>query len=319
MISIIVPIYNAEKWIERCVDSLICQTYTDIEILLINDGSTDRSLEICNTYAEKDNRITVIDKENEGVSATRNLGLQKARGEFIQFVDCDDYVDSQMCEKMLGAIENADLVLCGLNVWKNGVLLRKPHLERKTYDLKESIDIYFKLRKINLGPCNKLYRKEKISNGFRKGLSLGEDTLFVLDYMKDINRVSVLDDCLYNVVLDNDNSLNRNKPNGYLRLLIEQRKKEEEFLIDKYGADCDLTQMYNQYLLNTHAYFMQSEISKQTIAEYITDAFLRDKIKKSNPQRFDYKVFKALFVFKSMFGLRMYFKIKTGMLKCRKI
>ena len=152
MISIVVPIYNSEKWLEKCVKSLINQTYQDIEILLINDGSKDRSLEICNEYAKKDNRIVVIDKENEGVSATRNLGIKKAQGEFIQFVDSDDYADVQMCEKLLNAIENVDLVVCGLKVWKRGVLLREPCLENNTYNLKENIDIYFKLRKTGTSP-----------------------------------------------------------------------------------------------------------------------------------------------------------------------
>jgi len=323
MISIIVPIYNSEKWLKRCVESLINQTYTHIEILLINDGSKDRSLEICNEYAKKDNRIIVIDKENEGVSATRNLGIKKAKGEFIQFVDSDDYIDEQMCEKLLNAVDNADLVLCGLKVWQRGVLLREPHLENGTYNLKESIDIYFKIRKINLGPCNKLYRREKILKGFRENLSLGEDTFFVLDYMTNVVTVSVIDDCLYNVVLDNDSSLNRSSKVDKIDLLIEQRITEEQFLIDIYGKECDLTQMYDCYLLLMHAWFLQlvdkkANEFKKTANKYIKSDLLQTKIKGSFPDRFDYKIFKYLYAKKSINLIHLYFRLKMLILGRKK-
>ena len=105
MISIIVPVYNAEKWIDRCIKSLIKQTYDDIEIILVNDGSTDTSLSVCKKYADIDKRIVVIDKKNSGVSATRNIGIEIAKGEYIQFVDSDDYIDEKMCEMLVNAIE----------------------------------------------------------------------------------------------------------------------------------------------------------------------------------------------------------------------
>ena len=310
MISIIVPIYNSEKWLKRCIDSLIKQTYTDIEILLINDGSIDSSLEICNLYAKKDNRIVVIDKKNSGVSATRNMGIEIAKGEYIQFVDSDDYIDEKMCEMLVNAIENVDMAMCGMRIWRNGVVLREPHLGNGIYTLKDNIDIYFKLRKINLGPCNKLYRKELIKNNFIENVALGEDTIFVLDYIKNVNKIVVLSECLYNVVLDNANSLNKNKPNDLFDLLMEQRKKEESVLLEIYGDSCDMTQMYNQYLLNMHAYFIQSPLTTKMISTYTDDEFLISKIRKANPQRFDYKLFKNLFINKNVIALRLFFYIK---------
>ena len=315
MISIIVPIYNSEKWLARCIESLVNQTCRDIEILLINDGSQDRSLEICKRYAQKDSRIVVVDKENEGVSATRNLGIQKAQGEFIQFVDSDDYIDSQMCEKLLNAIDGMDMVLCGLRVWQRGKLLREPHLEDNTYNLKENIDTYFKLRKINLGPCNKLYRKSKIMSVFREDLSLGEDTLFVLEYMRNVDKVSVISDCLYNVALDNDHSLNKRTNSDKIDGLIEQRIIEEQFLIDIYGKECDLTKMYDCYLLLMHAWFLQTaeeahDIFKPKMKKYVHDDLLQAKIKDALPGRFDYKIFKYLYVKKYVYLLYLYFKLK---------
>ena len=119
MISIIVPVYNAENWLKKCVDSIINQTYKDIEILLINDGSKDRSIDILKEYEKKDSRIRVFDKQNEGVSKTRNLGIKEAKGEFIQFVDCDDYIEENMCETMLHLISNSDMAICGMRIKKN--------------------------------------------------------------------------------------------------------------------------------------------------------------------------------------------------------
>lgn len=316
MISIIVPIYNSEKWVGRCIESLINQTYKNIEIILINDGSTDKSAQICKEYAEKDERIVFIDKENEGVSSTRNLGIKKAKGEFLQFVDSDDYIDPQMCEKLVKAITDADMVICGIRVWEKGVILREPHLKQGEYILNENVGVYFELRKINLGPCNKLYRKQKIVKGFRAGLSLGEDTLFVLDYMRNVKRIAVLSDCLYNVVLDNQNSLNHQPKQGKIDLLIEQRITEEAFLTDVYGKDCDLTEMYGHYLSTAHVHFLEAvkysnENLKNEIERLLNNRLLGEKIRKSRPKRLDMKVFKILFDSKNKFLISLYFKTKN--------
>ena len=113
-ISVIVPVYNAEQYLNRCLDSIIRQTYKNIEILLIDDGSTDKSLDICKEYENKDARIIVIHQENKGVSAARNNGLEHAVGEYIAFVDSDDYIDTNMYQSMLEISRryNADIVLC---------------------------------------------------------------------------------------------------------------------------------------------------------------------------------------------------------------
>ena len=113
LVSIIVPVYNVEKYLSKCIESLINQTYTNIEILLINDGSTDNSKKICEQFKEKDSRIKLINKENGGLSDTRNKGLQEAIGKYIAFVDSDDYINENTVEDNLKtAIEkNADIVI----------------------------------------------------------------------------------------------------------------------------------------------------------------------------------------------------------------
>ncbi len=104
-VSIIVPVYNVEKYLARCIDSLLAQTYTNLEIILVNDGSPDNSLSICNQYAQQDDRIVVVDKPNGGPSSARNAGLDRASGELIGFVDSDDYVDKNMFEVLVSNME----------------------------------------------------------------------------------------------------------------------------------------------------------------------------------------------------------------------
>ncbi|MGN0688748.1 MAG: glycosyltransferase [Oscillospiraceae bacterium] len=114
MISIIIPVYNVAEYLDECIESVVNQTYTDIEILLINDGSTDNSVEICNKWAKTDNRIRVIDKENEGQAVCRNKGVNLAKGEWIVFVDSDDWVDKTMVEKLYNAVmeHDVDMAIC---------------------------------------------------------------------------------------------------------------------------------------------------------------------------------------------------------------
>lgn len=127
LISIIVPIYNSENDLEQCIESIVNQTYDNLEIILVNDGSTDKSLEICRRWEKKDKRIIVIDKTNGGLASSRNAGLEKASGEYIGFVDHDDYIDSKMYEIMMNDMRNnnADIVMCSsYGLYENGDLER---------------------------------------------------------------------------------------------------------------------------------------------------------------------------------------------------
>ena len=143
LISIIVPVYNVEEYIEQALDSLINQTYKNIEIIIIDDGSTDNSAIICERYAEEDKRIVVIHTANNGVAIARNLGINLAKGEYIGFVDPDDYINLEMFEKLYGALKEckADIACCrrknfGIENSVGGVLLlpRKEHSVKKAND-----------------------------------------------------------------------------------------------------------------------------------------------------------------------------------------
>ena len=111
LISIVVPVYNAEKTLEKCLDSILCQTYHCLEIILVNDGSTDSSGNICDDYATKDNRIQVIHKQNGGVSSARNVGIDAASGDYIGFVDSDDWIDPRMYEVLQKSISTQSMAI----------------------------------------------------------------------------------------------------------------------------------------------------------------------------------------------------------------
>jgi len=120
LISIIVPIYNVEIYLEKCLNSIINQTYKNIEILLINDGSSDNSLRICKKYQKKDKRIVLINKKNGGLSSARNAGIDKASGNYLLFIDSDDYIEIDMIEKLYNNIKsnNADISICNFFITK---------------------------------------------------------------------------------------------------------------------------------------------------------------------------------------------------------
>lgn len=129
-ITVVVPIYNSDRFLERCIRSVINQTFQDIEVLLINDGSNDKSGQICDKYAEKDSRITVYHKKNQGVSSARNLAIDKAKGEYICFVDSDDEIDKCMLEELHKLINNnnADIVICGhKSIYPNNKVVDRLH------------------------------------------------------------------------------------------------------------------------------------------------------------------------------------------------
>ena len=186
-VSVIVPVYKAEAYLHRCVDSLLAQTFQDYEILLIDDGSPDRSGEICDEYAKMDKRIRVFHKENGGVSSARNIGLDNAQGEWVAFVDADDWVDRDylfldekyndvdVIEKSY-SILNEDLSLIGIRKFQN-VLLGKSKL------------FYYYVNKRTNALWNKLISRKVIaSTRFDTAVSIGEDFLFFLNLLPSIQK-----------------------------------------------------------------------------------------------------------------------------------
>lgn len=202
MISVIVPVYNVEQYLESCVRSILAQTRQDLEVILVNDGSTDGSLAICRRLAEEDSRIQVLDGPNGGVGSARNRGLDVARGEYVAFVDSDDTVAPTMYETMLLAMEmhNADLVECGLvYVREDGSVERSRSLGTCVAETaEECLRKFAFLEHTDTGPCNKLYRRDVVGEARFPHYVQGEDACFNLHVILCCKRKVTIPDCLYN-------------------------------------------------------------------------------------------------------------------------
>ena len=206
LISIIIPVYNTEKYLARCLDSVISQTVKDIEIIAVNDDSTDSSLSVLEEYTAKDPRIHVISVKNGGVSRARNIALEKAKGEYIGFVDSDDYIDSKMFETMIGiaARSNADCVQCAFDVvGEDSEAVESRHDgEVSILEGRNAIVKSFFEGAIENSVWNKLYRCSNLSQiRFPEGWTFAEDFYFNAMSLLSCNRVALTDDVLYHYFL----------------------------------------------------------------------------------------------------------------------
>ena len=223
LVSVIIPVYNSQQYLRKCVASVSNQTYRSLQIILVNDGSTDHSLEICEELAAEDSRIQIIDRKNGGVSSARNAGLTAAAGDFIIFVDSDDFVEPVMCSSLMNAAGRcqADLVLHGVSCFDRSGKTVSFHIPReeklfRLEDFSDSFDQLFQDLLIH-PPFNKLYRRTLIRHHFSEQLSLGEDLLFNLDYLKGCRTILTVPACFYHYRVNaNENSLSSQyRENGF--------------------------------------------------------------------------------------------------------
>lgn len=205
-ISIIIPVYNSAPTIERCIDSVLKQDFSDFEVLLVNDGSTDNSLEVMHKQASRDSRIVAIDKPHSGVSATRNLALDKARGEYVCFIDADDTVEPNYLSAMYVHVD-CDMVICGYYVdWldKEEKLIRQelqvlPQIGQ--FDITEGCDCIYELfanGKVHIN-CNKLLKKSIIDKYHLRytPIPVNEDYMFMVEYLKHAQSVYATKEVTY--------------------------------------------------------------------------------------------------------------------------
>ncbi len=192
IVSIIVPVYNAEKYIDRCLHSILNQSYTNIEIVLINDGSSDNSLKIINEYAKKYSFIKVYSHENKGVGFTRNFGILQAKGEYIVFVDSDDYIDENYVEILLNSVKNYDAVFSGYkSITENGEIISVNALDQSEWAKYKYTGILGKIYKTKYLIQNKI---------FYPNYKVGEDLYFALLVINKGAKILTIDYCGYNYV-----------------------------------------------------------------------------------------------------------------------
>ena len=247
MISIIIPAYNAEKYIERSINSVLNQSYPDIELIVVNDGSTDRTSKILESYGDK---IRYFYQENRGVASARNLGIEIANGNYIAFLDSDDYLDQFFCERMItNAISsNSDIVVCNLALENVNGNRRKGFNFFRTEKIilrdKRSYQKAFKI--FGNSSCNKIFRKSIIYSVRFPNFKIGEDALFVLETLLNSKELFCLNEELY-IYFDNKFSvtnaeIDKQAINNYVR--VHNLKRE---LIIKYSKFSELNFSLKDY------------------------------------------------------------------------
>lgn len=253
LISVIVPVYNSEEYLHRCIDSILSQTHTDFELLLINDGSTDSSGIICDEYAVKDSRIRVFHKSNGGVSSARNLGLDHAKGKYISFIDSDDVVYPNYLSVLFQNIDKCDLSYIGILGYD--VALQKTgewtHFEEQIIRIDQTDEeLIVKNNLLEVGyPYGKLFHQKIIETyniRFDERISYQEDLIFTLQYISKCKTVYVSKEYGYIWhIQPNSNSLSHRLLDWNQLILISQILKE---LYDNLFKRCSIRKSHIDYL-----------------------------------------------------------------------
>lgn len=322
MISIIIPAYNAEKYILRCLESCVNQTYQDLEIIIIDDGSVDNTVKLCKTISDK--RIKIITKDNAGVSEARNEGLCNAKGKYVLFLDADDFITKDCCETMVRTIEkepDIDLVVCGyarINTNDEKQMVRPS--ETQVFDTQTHLlDAIEYLKKSNcLFTCwNKLYRKEKINFKFDKNMSFAEDSIFVFEYLSRCRRIVVINSVGYYYWIGTEVSAMKKFHNDMFRMIQKEYKKIIKCDSDSVGLSLFA---FEHYIENVIYWCVPQLVadSKYTISqkkEMLGQIWQLDDFDKCiiryTPQRKLHSIYKFLMKNKCSLILLLLFKLKS--------
>lgn len=216
--SIIIPVYNAEKYIEKCINSILEQTYKNIEIIVVDDGSTDNSYYICRSL--KNDQIKIISTDNLGVSNARNIGIQNATGDYLIFVDCDDWLEDTAIQHFFEIFNNSknnyDLIISEMALIKDTMKkINKCNMANNDYEIEDLFSKLLKNKKsierIN-SVCGKAYKMDIIKNNnirFDENIQIGEDLLFNIKYLKNVKNIRWSNEVTYNYFIDNNKSVTK--------------------------------------------------------------------------------------------------------------
>jgi glycosyltransferase involved in cell wall biosynthesis len=251
LLSIIIPVFNDEKNISRCIDSVLSQTYTDFECLIIDDGSTDKTSSICDEYSKKDSRIKVFHKKNEGISKTRQYGIDHANGEYIYFIDSDDWIESSFVSCMIVIINNNKHDLIFFDYIKNYTNNKNIYKSQNPFSLDNNLIIKLILEKKILScTWNFLYKKEYIINNkvfFNKKINYGEDTLFILELMLKNPNIFYINKAYYHHFINES---------SYTRTNLKQKYKDRILF---YNCLSDLFHRYRKVNMLKNNFFPMND------------------------------------------------------------
>lgn len=268
LISVIVPVYRAEKELPRCVESLLTQSYPHLEIILVEDGSPDNSGAICDRYAVADRRVRVCHRKNAGASAARNTGLDMATGEFLCFVDGDDEVEPDYIRAFAeGLAPEVDLVFQGICEIKDGQCTRKvpPRQLFREGRLTEGISLINRQSMFGY-VCNKLYRRSIIEEHglrFRRDISLSEDRIFALEYMQHVRQMQLVDTCAYLYYLQSTGQTMRRRSYEELKLAAEVNLQAAEALLQQQPSAQFARDTHRMYVLSAMGFLTALFLDKE--------------------------------------------------------
>lgn len=246
MVSVIIPVYNGKETVEQAINSVISQSYTELEIIVVDDGSTDGTTELVENLSKSDSRIIVVHQKNKGQSSARNKGISIAKGKYIQFLDCDDTIEKNAIELLVDTIEThplADFVLYGFNIYSGKKLLRTPNPGDGYFKSGDSYAIFKKSENLMVSVCDKMYKSEYIKTPFDGNMVYGEDALFNYQNLSKATSFVTIKDCLYNVQLNSEDSVNKRYKQGkllnqlFIISYIEEKMKslfQEDFQVIEY-------------------------------------------------------------------------------------
>ena len=286
-ISVIIPIYNAEKYITDCLDSVINQTYKNLEIILINDGSKDNSGKICDEYAQIDTRITVVHNENKGVSYSRNYGIKISTGEYILFIDSDDRIKTNYIYELINANKDNqyDLVICNMkNIYINSNNIIEENVSIETEKLSNILkNDYVYLQELLPYPFLKLYKAEIIKKNniyFPEHICAGEDQIFNFQYYRFVKSYKFINKVLHYYFHRDNNSLSQIYNEKTLKMSLEKLEKEKNFF-ELLGIK-DKEIVFNTHVIDLIQCFviMEGKHSYRRFKEVIV--LLKEKLYKTN-------------------------------------
>ena len=308
-ISVIIPVYNVEDYLDRSIESVVNQTYENLEIILVDDGSPDNSPKMCDEWAKKDKRIKVIHKENGGVSSARNLGMEKASGKYVAFVDSDDILDKEMYQKLYDSIKNnnSDVAMC-----------------KYAFTYEDNDDIIpvneFNLNKLTeekifpylIGPAGSLiegkiespsimgsiwralYKKDIIKDLKFENLKMCEDLVFIADLFKKSPKISIVDEFLYNYLQRNTSAAHKNviERNKRTMKAYEQLYKRLEGEIPRDDLNSHKFHFYSGVVSEYLRGGLKKELKEITNLEFMKDIGSKQNYKSAmkSKKSFKYKV-----------------------------
>lgn len=288
-VSIIVPIFNLESYISRCIESIVNQTYKNIEIILVNDGSTDASISIIRQYAANDKRIIVIDKKNEGVSVARNIGIEQATGKYIMFVDGDDWIDYDMIEKLVIIAEKSNSDFVGAGFVFEDIDINKKRFSPDgfspiTFEGKEVLKNYLAGKYIWSSVWGGIYLLDTINKNnirFVPEIKYAEDVFFTVNFMAFAKKIIVCEEHFYHVLV-RSSSVTRNS----IHELDKKKKRPDvEVFLKKNNLWNEYEEYYKAWFVrfsNYELYHLALKVDYKTFRKFYNDYIKTTKYRKWN-------------------------------------